>query len=304
MPTLKARIVKLVMRMFYRPMFDTPESLMKAVEKSRRTTKPDPPPCIRDRVDITESTVSGRTVYHVTPKSAKVTSARIMYLHGGAFVFEIVDLQWKLIANLAQRLNATVEVPIYPLAPEHTLTEVYDFLQPIYDEMASASTTATNDDIPPFWAMGDSAGGTLSLGLTQMALQQGKPVADKLAVFSPAIDCTMVNPELHVKAKTDPWLNIPGLMEALRLLMGDIRRDDFRLSPLFGPIEGLPPMLMLIAEDDLLGPDEEIFAAKAKEKGVDIEVFRGQGMIHAWIGADILHEAHVAQDKVVEWATR
>lgn len=296
MPSIKARIVRYFIQRNNHPTFESPENLNRRIKERRLTDTHKPPERLNSRVTITSHiTPSNHTVYNVVAKSAESKpAARILYIHGGAWVFEIGEPHWDFIANIAERTKATVTVPIYPLAPEHKVAEMYDMLQPIYDELAAAKDDA------PFWVMGDSAGGTFSIALTQLALQQGKPIAQKMAVFSPGVDCTLVNPHLHLKAKTDPWLDTPGLVEALRHLAGDVKRDDLRMSPIYGPLEKLPKTLIFIASDDLLEPDEELFVEKAKEKGVDIDVVRGPDMLHVWIALPT-PEAAVAQDQLFEW---
>lgn len=48
------------------------------------------------------------------------TERIIFYLHGGAYVNEITNLHIAFCDKLAEKVNATVFAPIYPLAPNHT----------------------------------------------------------------------------------------------------------------------------------------------------------------------------------------
>lgn len=297
MPSWRARLLKYYVRWYFRPTYESPENLRLQIKRRRETDHHEPPMRIRDRVEVTRSESGGFPVYEVAPKDYghMDATARILYLHGGAFVFEIMEAHWDMIANLADRLQAKVTVPIYPLAPERKLVDIYAMIQPIYDDMA------TECKCGPFWVMGDSCGATLAIGLTQHALLARKVTAERMVLICPAMDCTLTNPCLHVKARTDPWLALPGIMDSLRLFKGDIYREDYRVSPLYGPIAGLPSTMLLIAGDDLLGPDAEIFAQKAIEHNVDIHVHRGDQMVHVWAIISVIPEGKRAQDEIVAW---
>lgn len=41
----------------------------------------------------------------------------VLYLHGGAYVNQLVRQHWQLVEHLATTLDAEVWVPIYGLAP-------------------------------------------------------------------------------------------------------------------------------------------------------------------------------------------
>lgn len=173
---------------------------------------------------------------------------------------------------------------------------MYEMLQPLYDELAAAQTAQA-----PFWAAGDSAGGTLTLGLTQCALDAGKPVAARMVPISPAIGVRMQNLQMHVVAATrDPWLAIPGLCEALNLFLEGVERDDHRISPITGRLAGLPPILVMAATDDLLYPDELLFVEKAKAKGCDVKLVVGEGMMHVWPVLSV-PESKMARTEIVEY---
>ncbi len=45
---------------------------------------------------------------------------RLLSLHGGAHVHELIGPHRDIVAGLARRTRATVDIPRYPLAPKHT----------------------------------------------------------------------------------------------------------------------------------------------------------------------------------------
>ena len=82
--------------------------------------------------------------------------------------------------------------------------------------------------------------------------------------------------------RNDPWLGIPGGLEAIRMYSAGIDRSDWHISPLYGDLSVLPKTLLLTGSHDLLSPDNLIFAEKARAAGVEIEVVYEEGMFHVW----------------------
>ena len=94
--------------------------------------------------------VSGFKVYRVTPKTF---NKRVVYFHGGGYVQPIASQHWKLITDLARDSQAEFLVPLYGLAPNHTVDEAL--------ELAEQIRSSLDFSIPTFLA-GDSAGGGLA----------------------------------------------------------------------------------------------------------------------------------------------
>ncbi|KAL6872837.1 alpha/beta-hydrolase [Trichoderma novae-zelandiae] len=274
----------------------TVTALRQRIENDRQTKSTRPPARLETQFIIEERHLGGCTLYDVAPKSEMPNQARILYLHGGCFLFEIDAAHWQMVAVLAERLQAVVTVAIFPLAPEHTLMEIYDAVRPVYDESALPAQDET-----PLFVVGDSTGGSMGLALTLEALQAGRPAASRLALMSPCVDFTFDNPQVRQAARTDPWLDVPGFEEAVRHLCPDVSPDDARVSPLHGDVGKLPPTLIFAGGTEMLTPDIRKFVAKAAAQGREIEYVEGEGMMHVWPLVQFLPEARQAVDKLVRW---
>ena len=145
---------------------------------------------------------------------------------------------------------------------------------------------------------GDSAGGNMALVLTRMAAQEGWPRAKRLALLSPSVDMTLSNPETLAAARTDPWLDIDGGRESVRIYAGDLDFADWRISPAYGDLAALPPTLVFSGTRDLLYPDTAVFTEKARNASAQVELVTGKGMIHVWPLLPI-REARRARDRMV-----
>src|SRR5690606_14602752 len=117
------------------------------------------------------------------------------YLHGGAFCFEITPYHWRLIAEMAERLDARVTVPVYPLAPEHTFREIFAPVMALYRELLR---TTPADSIV---FMGDSAGANMAVVLTMMAAEAGLPAPGRHVLISPGLDMSLANPMIYEAAE-------------------------------------------------------------------------------------------------------
>lgn len=295
MPSLKARLVAFVLRATRKKAFASPEGLHRWIAASRRKQDHRPPRHIMSRFEVGQRPVHDFPVYEVTPRDG-ANGPHILYLHGGAFVFEITKFHWGLIGEMAERLSARVTVPIYPLAPEHGHAEIFGMAMQVYREAIAAT--------PPdrLVVMGDSAGGTMAVVLNMMAKAEGLPRPGRQVLLSPGLDMTLEDPRSREFARTDPWLDIDGGMEAIRLYAGDLTHDDWRVSPIYGDLTSLPPTLILAGERDLLTPGTLGFVERARAAGASIDLIGEPQMFHVWPLME-MPEARIARNHIVEWLT-
>ena len=291
MPSLRSHIVALVVRNWHRTAFTSPEGLHRWIRWARQRESHRPPPSVAARLDITAREIAGFPVYEVRPRRIG-SGQRLIYLHGGAYVFQITSHHWALIAELAERVGAVVTVPIYPIAPEHGFHEMFGMAMEVYRDLLRKAAPA---DIV---FVGDSAGGNMAVVLTMMAAQSGLPSPGRHVLISPGLDMSLANPAVFEAAKLDPWLAIPGGLEAVRLYAAGFDRTDWRISPLYGDLSVLPKTLLFTGTRDILHPDSLVFAERARAVGIDIEIVVEPGMLHVWPLMGI-PEARPARDRIV-----
>lgn len=291
MPSIKSHFVAFVLKTTRKKAFMSPENLH-AWLKRVRPQDPRPPSRLRGRPAIDRRSVAGMPVYDVAPRNGAADGPHIVYMHGGAYCFEITPYHWRLIAEMVDRLNARVTVPIYPLAPEHTFDDIFAPMMALYRDVLER--TPAEDVV----FMGDSAGGNMALVLTMMAARAGLPAPGRHVLISPGLDMSLANPAIHDAARIDPWLGIPGGLEAIRLYAPNMESADWRVSPLYGDLSVLPKTLVLSGTRDILSPDALVFAEKAGAAGADIALVLEEGMFHVWPLID-MPEARRARDRIV-----
>ena len=290
MPSFKSHVVSFVLRHSRKKAFSSPENLQRWIAYARKTEDHHPPASVRHCLDIAERNLNGFPVYEIAPKAGE--HKRILYLHGGAYVFQITSYHWGLIAEMAERLGFGITVPIYPIAPEHDFHAMFGMVTEVYRQMLEE----TNAEDIVF--MGDSAGGNMAVVLTMMAAEDALPLPSRHVLISPGLDMSLSNPEVFEAERNDPWLGIPGGLEAIRLYSAGFDRADWHISPLYGDLSVLPKTLLLTGSRDMLSPDNLIFAEKARVAGVEVEVVYEEGMFHVWPLID-MPEARRARDSIV-----
>lgn len=276
MTSIKSRLFIFLLKMLNRKAdLRDAESLKQAILKRRQNTDYRPNEKVRARLDIEEKTVDGFPVYIVKPRGAE-PKHHVFYLHGGAYVFEIIPPHWTFVADFAEQTGAAIMVPIYPLAPEYDAERALghaDAAYRVFQEYAGEK---------PIHMMGDSAGGGMATALAQCYVAEGHALPESLILVSPWFDVSLDNPEIDRINDVDPWLAPGGLKEAGRLYANGLSLDDPRVSPLYGNAEGLPPTHIFIGTRDILLPDCKRFADKLTLAGTRMSYTQSEGMFHCW----------------------
>lgn len=198
----------------------------------------------------------------------------VYYLHGGAWVFDILGDHVEFCDDLVDRLNAKVYLPKYPLAPVYSYKDTYEMLMGLYDEILRENK--------PVYIMGDSAGGQLTLAVTKICKESGRKMPEGIVPLSPAADMSFTNPAVREVEVRDPMLGVYGCVEFAKMWAKGLDLKDPALSPLNCDLTGFPKTLLFASTDDILGPDNFELAERMEEAGVDILLVRGEGLWHVF----------------------
>lgn len=280
MVSLRARIVNFGLPLLgIKRFFSEPEKLDGRIAKLRRQASPRPGRKLREKFAIDEHSRDGYDVVTIAPKGGTRAGApHLLYLHGGGYVMDIAPVHWNTVARLCDMLGASATVPVYPLAPKHKAAEILAAMRGLYGELA-AQYGARNITV-----MGDSAGGGMSLALAQMVKADGGPLPGSLVLYSPWLDATACAPGQREIEQRDRMLAVSGLEACGQHYRGDLKVDDPRVSPLFGPLDGLPPMLIFSGTSDILLVDGQRLAKRLEEGGSTSHSYREyDGMFHVWM---------------------
>ncbi|KAG4262693.1 hypothetical protein FPRO03_10056 [Fusarium proliferatum] len=257
-----------------------------------------PPQTLGSDITIERVDVNNWPLYRISSspfspeKGDETNRPAMLYCHGGAFVNEIVSQHYKLVAQIAKDTRLDVLVPIYPLIPRPTAT-AQQIVGGLHEIMAQIKQ-------PIVSIGGDSAGGNLAMLLAQHLVRMQSDLISQvrsLVLISPALDGTFSHPEIKRLGSSDPWLSPEGLHVVSDMFSGGLAASDPRISPLFGDIADLPPILLLSGTHDMLCADARRLSARFRHGGispgmdawvagsVELERFKYvevEEMIHVW----------------------
>lgn len=206
------------------------------------------------------------------------TSQRyLLYLHGGGFALGSLDTHRELCTALTRYADARTLAIDYRLAPDHPAPAGLEDAFAAYQWLLEQGVTPDRIALA-----GDSAGGGLALALLQKIKQEQLAQPAAVALFSPWVDLTCSSPSMDLNAATDPVLN-KVQMHAFAELYADRRAlDDPLISPLYGPLDGLPPMHLQVSLQEVLRDDTRRLARGLQQTGGRVDLKEQPWMPHVW----------------------
>lgn len=171
-------------------------------------------------------------------------------------------------------------MPDYRLAPEHPFPAAAEDVRASYFGLIERGYSKIA-------VTGDSAGGTLALGL--LVFLSAKSSAGGVApvgavVLSPVTDLSLTGASWETRASADPYFTRPQAVELVRSYLNGHDAEDPLASPLHADLSGLPPIRVHVGEDEVLLDDSRRFVEHAVATGVDAELDVWEGMVHGFLG--------------------
>ena len=295
--SLRARLLELALRAVrLKRMLSGPDAIRRTIAMVRRQGPALPSAAFQKRFAVSRRELAGSAIYTVAPRGRE-PSRRLLYLHGGGFVMPIQAPHWHLIGTLVDRLDAVATVPFYPLAPEHDESAIWSLLRRLYQELAGNGAAHA---ALPLTLAGDSAGGSLALSLAMQVRDAGWAAPARIVLISPSLDLSGREPIPDALDRADPILPAAGLPEIARLYAGARDHSDPVVSPLYGSLEGLPPIALFTGTHDILWRDCVRLRDRAAREGRPLAWFEAPGMLHVWPIFPI-PEARIALDQMVQF---
>ncbi len=239
----------------------------------------EPPKSLYASLDIEKTETGKGNIFYLSPKPEGIletTKKQILYLHGGGYVHGFNQLHWLFLKTLAQTLNCTIIAPDYPVAPEFTYHDSFAMVIPLYKKLVSEMGGEN------LIIMGDSSGGGFALALAQKMKEEKIEMASQIIMISPWLDITLRNRDIPALDSQDPILGVKGLRRAGLSYAGDTNPNNYLLSPINGPVDGLGKITIFIGTKDILLADTRKFKAIAEGKGIEINYYEYEEMLHIW----------------------
>ncbi len=218
----------------------------------------------------------------------------ILYVHGGGYVSGSCNDHRGVVSKLAKNTGIKCLQYEYRLAPEHPFPAAVEDSLKVYGWVLNSGYRSENIVVA-----GESAGGGLALALLLAIKKEQLPMPAAGVAISPWTDLTCSGESYQTKNKRSVApLNSWTVFS--KHYCGDHDPADPLISPLFGDLAGLPPLLINAGEDDELFDDGRLFAEKAREAGVNVTFRAGKDMVHCYpLMAPMFREATEAIEEII-----
>ena len=114
--------------------------------------------------------------------------------------------------------------------------------------------------------------------------RKAQKIPAKTVLQSPWLDISMSNPEIQNYIEKDVLLDFEGLKDCGKLYAGDLDLKDPVVSPIYGNLEELNNIMVLVSTHELFYPDCIFLQQKiASVPGTTIKLYAKNEMIHDWI---------------------
>jgi acetyl esterase/lipase len=138
---------------------------------------------------------------------------------------------------------------------------------------------------------GDSAGGNLTLSLLAWVRDAGLRPPNGAVALSPLTDGTLASPSLRSNVASDPMIGrlfgwLAKVPHAPLLLytwfQTRINPSDPVVSPVYGDLARLPPVLVQASEAEMLRDDSRRYVNRAIAAGSPVQLQTWDHMVHVW----------------------
>ena len=223
----------------------------------------------------------------------------ILYTHGGGYVSGSCQDHRSIVGKMVKTCGVKTLQFDYRLAPEHPYPAALDDSLKIYRWLLDEGYLPENIAI-----MGESAGGGLCLALLWAIKEENMPLPAAAVALSPWTDLKCTGESYQTKAKVclSP-MGAPTVFSKHYVADNDPTYPG--ISPLYGNMHGLPPLLIIAGGDEVHRDDAIQYAEKAKQAGVDVNLHIGEGMVHCYpLLAPMFPEATAAMSNICTFVNK
>ncbi len=229
-------------------------------------------PIVRETT-VSRTVAGGVPVAWVVPPLVR-NGAVLFYLHGGGYCWGSIQSHLPFVSQLASAVGCKALLVDYRLAPEHP------FPAALEDALAAYRWLCETEPDSRIQIAGDSAGAGLSVCL-MLALKKTDALPAAGFLLSPWADL-----DGQATGTGAPDSGIPTFIAkqlrktAERYANGESLRDPL-ISPVYGNLSGLPPLLIHGGKQEFLARDAIVLSQRARGQGVDTTFEQYEGRMHA-----------------------
>lgn len=224
-------------------------------------------------IEVVPAPIDGLEAEWIRPVGAP-TDRAMLYFHGGGYVMGSCPAHRAIVAKFVGGSGVPALLFGYRLAPEHPFPAAKDDAVVAYRWLLAQGTAPEH-----IVFVGDSAGAGLCLAALLAVREEGLPMPAGAVALSPWTDLKLTGESWK---RRDPLAPDGSAVVYSKYYAGDHDPGLPLISPLYGDLHGLPPLLIYVGEDEQMVDDSTRYAAKAKAAGVDVTLHVGKGMVHCY----------------------
>lgn len=252
---------------------------------------------VSNEVPVEQVDLHGVPTLRVKASGATRNDPVVLHFHGGAYVLGSARSSLEYAHRLSRAAGGDCYSVDYRLAPEHPYPAAIDDAMQAYRGLLSAGVSAEQIVLS-----GESAGGGLALALATAIRGAGLPAPAGVFAVCPFTDLTLSGPTVNKFSGSDPAAHRDTLSMLGASYFQAHEPTDPLVSPLFGSTEGLPPLFLAAAKDEVLLSDTTRLAEKAKASGVDTTLRLIEDSVHVFTLFPFLPEAKQTLEEFGSWA--
>ncbi|MFF3659364.1 alpha/beta hydrolase [Streptomyces olivochromogenes] len=223
----------------------------------------------------------------------------LLHSHAGGSVVSSAFVDRKLAGHIAKAAGVPVLVLDFRRAPEHKYPAQLDDAEAAFNWLISEGYAPGN-----IITIGHSIGGFIAVALALRLREKKQPLPGAIVSISPWCDLEIANETMETNAETDKILS-KGILEFFReSWVGGtgIAFTDARINLNRADLSGLPPTLVSWGTYEILAGEDEEFAARVEDAGIDTETVVVPGGQHSYVfGAGRVPEVDAAIAQIGAW---
>ena len=237
-------------------------------------------------IDESEKTISedGYTIKLniVRPQGVTQKLPVFIFIHGGGWILGDYPTHKRLVRDIVVASGMAAVFVNYTPSPEA------HYPQPLHEIYAATKWVAAhgdeiNVDGGNLAIVGNSVGGNMTTATCLMAKDKGGPKIKLEILLWPVTDASFTEAS-YEEYGAQRFLTLPLMKWMWDQYTTDLaKRKEIYASPLRASIEqlrGLPPALIMVAENDILRDEGEAYGRKLDAAGVEVATLRFNGVIH------------------------